>query len=263
MNWYDPLDDSNPVITPQAEIDGFLRKRRDVTDFGVSDRFLMLETGEDMSYLKTKYSIDEESFPLPAFLGKRPIYTINGESKISAIEKAFGAPVAVDVLETAIAMGCKRLFAFGLCGAISERLNIGDLVIATEIIREEGTSHHYAPHELNAKPDQELMTRLINFMKNENQLNVYSGKTVSTDAVFRQTLKKELNWRVNGVLGVDMEMSALLTVAEYHQIPAVCLLVVSDKHDLGENAQWHWGGEVLERNRKIAIETFIEFVRNN
>jgi len=55
-------------------------------------------------------------------------------------------------------------------------------------------------------------------------------------------------------------MSALLTVAEFHNIPAVSLLVVSDKHELTDSGKWHWGGDILEKNREIALELFVEFV---
>ena len=40
----------------------------------------------------------------------------------------------------------------------------------------------------------------------------------------------------NGIIGVDMEASALLTVAGFHKIPAIGMLIVSDKHNL-ENSQ--------------------------
>jgi len=260
LNWHSPDDKSRIIISPQAEIEGYTNKLGDTADFGIAERFLMLETGKDISRLQSRYSIKQEAFQLPAFLGKRPIYAIEGDQKISLIEMACSAPVAVDALEIAIAMGCKKLFAFGLCGAVAEKLNVGDVIIPTEIMREEGTSYHYAVGNKNARPDENLKQSLLDFFADKQQLNVYSGKTVSTDAVFRQTLKKELKWRANGILGVDMEMSALLTVAEFHNIPAVSLLVVSDKHELTDSGKWHWGGDILEKNRKIALELFVEFV---
>jgi len=58
---------------------------------------------------------------------------------------------------------------------------------------------------------------------------------------------------------VDMEMSALMTVAGYYGIPAACMLVVSDKHNPDDNSAWQWGGDILDRNRKIAAELFLEF----
>ncbi|MBI4729509.1 MAG: hypothetical protein HY775_08430, partial [Acidobacteria bacterium] len=75
-----------------------------------------------------------------------------------------------------------------------------------------------------------------------------------------QTLRKERNWRKQGVLGVDMEMSALLAVARYHRLSSVCLLVVSDKHDLEEGGEWRWGGHDLAVSREQALRLFTDFI---
>ncbi len=262
MMWYDSSDNSAPIILPQDTIAKFLNKHGDIQGFRVADHFLMLETGAVLSHLQEKYSVREEPFPLPAFFS-HSLFAIEGEPEISFVEKTFAAPIAVAALETSIAMGCKKLFAFGTCGAVAEHLNVGDIVIPTEIIREEGTSYHYAASGINATPDKHLMECLLGHCSVQKVLPVHAGKTVSTDAVFRQTVTKELGWRANEILAIDMEMSALLTVARYHQIPAVSLLVVSDKHDLKEGSQWHWGGETLQRNRKIAIDLLIGFMRKN
>ena len=140
MKWFDPLDNSKPVISPQAEINSYLKKRNQTEEFGIHSRFLMLLTGNDTTSLRKEFLIKEEQYQLPAFLGKRPLYTIEEQPQISLVAKTCTAPVAVDTLETAIAMGVRQLFFFGLCGAISDSLEIGDFVIPTNIKREEGTS---------------------------------------------------------------------------------------------------------------------------
>lgn len=261
MQWCDPSDDSPAVISPDKEIAGFLHKRGPIPGFGVAERFLMIETKGALTGLRDRYPVREETFPLPAFLGKRPLHGIPGDPEITIVELVVGAPVAVDVLEIAIAMGCRKLFVFGLCGAVGEDVQIGDLVIPTRVFREEGTSYHYLPADIEVVPDAALLNDLCAFVQHRAQLPFHRGVTVSTDAVFRQTLNKELAWRQASVLGVDMEMSALLAVAQYHRIPAVGLLIVSDKHVLDPSAAWHWGGEELKKNKAVAIDMFVEFIR--
>lgn len=261
MKWFDPLDNSKPVISPQAEIDGYLKKRTQTEQFGVHGRFLMLLTGNDIASLRSKFRIKEEEYPLPAFLGKHPIYTIEERPPISLVEKTFAAPVAVDALEIAVALGARQLFFFGFCGAIADGLEIGDVVIPTDAKREEGTSYHYMPQSGDARPDENLARQLSDFFHEQSTMQVHKGKTISTDAVFRQTLNKELGWKNKGILGVDMEMSALLAVARFHQLPAVSLLVVSDRHVLEEKSQWHWGGQKLTESRAMVLNLFIEFIK--
>ena len=261
MKWFDPLDNSKPVISPQAEIDGYLKKRTQAEEFGVHSRFLILLTGNDITSLRKRFRIKEEEHQLPAFLGKRPLYTIEEQPPISLVEKVFAAPVAVDTLEIAIAMGARQLFFFGLCGAMADRLEIGDVVIPTDAKREEGTSYHYMPQSVKARPDERLAKQLSDFFCKQSSIKVHKGRTVSTDAVFRQTLNKELGWKNKGILGVDMEMSALLTVARFHQLPAVSVLVVSDKHVLEEQSQWHWGGQKLAESCTTVLNLFVEFIK--
>jgi len=58
-----------------------------------------------------------------------------------------------------------------------------------------------------------------------------------------------------------MELSALLTVARYRGIPAVGLLIVSDKHDLDGNSRWTWGDDGFPERRLRAVDLLIEFAR--
>jgi len=261
MNWCDPSNESRPIISPAAQIEGFLGKRRDISGLGVHECFLMLQSGHGLATLQEHMQVREEPFPLPAFLGKRPLYVVEGSPPISLVEKAFGAPVAADVLEVAIAMGARNLYFFGLCGAVGENVNVGDLVVPAEIRREEGTSYHYLPTAEPVAPCSQLRRNLVHFLGQQNDLRVHAGATVSTDAVYRQTLKKERRWREQGILGVDMEMSALLAVAKFHDLPAVCLFVVSDKHVLEEESKWQWGGQELTDARARAVRLFVEFIR--
>lgn len=263
MDWFDPSDDSKLIITPQAEAGDFLSKRGEEVNFGVAERFLMLQTAHDVSFLQAECDMGTESSTLPSFLGKRPLFSIEGPRRISVIDHAFGAPVAVDVLETAIAMGCRQLFCFGLCGAIASEARIGDVIVPTEVVRAEGTSYHYAGAEAAAAPDQALLRRLLDHLADETRLTVHAAKTASTDAMFRLTTNKERQWREGGVLGIDMELSALLTVAQHHRIPAVGLLVVSGKHRLGGNRHWRHGAEQSDAKRRIALQRLVEFIQQS
>ena len=72
-------------------------------------------------------------------------------------------------------------------------------------------------------------------------LNVHTYPVVSTDAVYRQTFRKEQMWREKGAVGVDMETSAVFSVAQYLGLNSVALLMVSDIHPTREDApKWEW-----------------------
>jgi len=260
MKWCDPTDKSDPVISPQAEIGVFLRKHGDVPGFRVNEHFLMLQTSHDLETLRNHLRVKAENFPLPTFLGNRPLFVMEEDPPISILEKAFGAPAAADAVEVAIAMGARKLFLFGLCGGVGEDVNVGDVIVPSEIKREEGTSYHYLSNSEPVTPDARLAESLFQFLREQGDMRVHSGRTVSTDAVFRQTLMKERRWRQEGILGIDMEMSAMLAVARFHGLPAVSLLVASDKHVLDGKSTWHWGGQELATSRGRALKLFVRFI---
>jgi uridine phosphorylase len=257
-HWCDPLDNSRLIISPR----GYLLNRGIGASANIAERLVMFETRAAVPHILKMHLPEEYPFRLPAFLSNPPVYGLAGKHRISLVQGGFGAPAAVTTLEVAIALGCKSLFIFGLCGGIGFNLDVGDLVIPTEVVREEGTSFHYAIDTLNALPDAGMLGKLRVYLSDVGETKVHVGKTVSTDAPFRQTLKKELRWQADGILGVDMETSALLTVARYYQIPAVSLLMVSDKHNLEGEVPWTWGGEEMRERRLKAIDLFMEFARN-
>lgn len=255
IQWFDPADTSRLVISPRD----FLSDRGFDGSVGIPGNVILFHTDSAIPYIKEKYAVIEYPFEVPGFLSNPHIYRLETREDIALIQGGYGAPAAVCLLEALIELGCKRLFALGLGGGVAENLDLGDLVLPAEIVREEGTSFHYVSHEGNARPDPVLLGKLRRFLSGIDGLTFYEGKTVSTDAAFRQTVKKELGWRRDGILAVEMEMSALLVAARYHGIPAVCLLVVSDKHDLEGDTPWTWHKEGMRAGRMRGIDLMIEF----
>ena len=107
---------------------------------------------------------------------------------------------------------------------------------------EEGTSLHYYPSIEASYPCEEMLDAAV------SALQIHRYPIVSTDAVYRQTFCKEQLWRGKGAVGVDMETSAVFSVAQYLGIKAVALLMVSDIHPMkpGE-PKWEWH---MTRNMK-------------
>ncbi len=255
--WCNPSDDSRLIISPRD----YVRDRGLDGSATIGESLVMFETGSAIPHVIKTNAVEEYPFKLPGFLGNPSLYALRDQSRIVLVQGGYGAPSAVCYLEAAIALGCKRLLVFGQCGGVGRQVEVGDLVLPTEVVREEGTSFHYVPSEQNALPDQSLLDELRHHLTLSDDLIVHEGKTVSTDAAFRQTVKKERHWRKENILGVDMEMSALLTVARYHQIPAVGLLIISDKHDLDGDTPWTWGGTGMRAKRLQAIDLLVAFAK--
>jgi uridine phosphorylase len=150
-------------------------------------------------------------------------------SLLSVFGAPLGSPQAALVLERLIAMGARKVFTFGCCGSIQFTLRTGDLVIPTHALSEEGTSAHYPLSDgLQAKADKRITQSIMKCCL-EKHLPWAEGGVWTTDAIFRETRSKVNRYAEMDILAVEMEMSALFTVAAYRRISLGGLLVVSDE----------------------------------
>jgi len=149
--------------------------------------------------------------------------------QISVFGTPFGAPQAAVILERLIAMGARKILAFGCCGSLQPDLQIGHLVIPTDALSEEGTSAHYALPKGVRRMASEEIVELCETQCREKNFKVAAGKVWTTDALFRETREKVGRYSADGLLAVEMEMSALFTVAAYRKVHLGGLMVVSDE----------------------------------
>ena len=146
-----------------------------------------------------------------------------------------GAPVAAIVVEELSARGTELFIGVGTAGAINDRLAAGDLVVCSAALRDEGTSHHYAPPEALAVPDPDLTHRLRTTLP-----TAAVGPSWTTDAPYRETAEEIAKYRADGIFTVEMEASCLFTVARTVGSAAAAAFVVSDVLH-GEEWEPHFG----------------------
>jgi uridine phosphorylase len=139
---------------------------------------------------------------------------------------AMGAPQAVMILEKMIVLGARKIIFFGWTGGLQADLSPGDFIIPDQAISEEGTSRHYSDNQY-PKPSPLLQRELEELLKKEN-LPYRKGTIWTTDAPYRETVEKVRGYQKQGVLGVEMETSALFTVGAFRDIEIAALLIVSD-----------------------------------
>jgi len=173
-----------------------------------------------------------------------------------------GSPAAVAALEVLVAMGGEVFVVIGKVGAIHPELNIGDILIPTWGVREEGTSFHYIPDPNYIPiPDMELAEALYKqtiTLTERRRVNIVKGGVWTTDAIFRETIDKVIEYSSNGVYGVDMESTALMSVAKYRNIRLAIILSVSDK--LQHDGKWIKG--FRSRRLKIAEKLIVQTALN-
>jgi len=149
------------------------------------------------------------------------------DREIVIVGPSLGAPQTAMILEKLIALGVKDIVALGWCGSLQSHVQIGDVVLPTGAISEEGTSAHYPLGSALPGPAPSLLKALAEALRGSD-LKTHAGAVWTTDAPYRETASKILTYQQEGVLAVEMEVSALFTVACFRSIRLAAALIVSD-----------------------------------
>jgi len=157
------------------------------------------------------------------------VYNIGvGRKRMSLVGPCMGAPVAAMVLEKCFAQGVRNVVFLGFCGSLTPGLRIGDLLVVDSAVSEEGTSKHYFPEKFPPVAGPRATSAIEQALK-EKRLKYRKGPVWTCDAFYRETREKVRRYGGQGVLGVEMEMAALFTVARFRGIDLGGLVVVTDE----------------------------------
>ena len=146
---------------------------------------------------------------------------------VVAVQPGIGAPMAAFVLEELIALGARTVVACGGAGVLDRDIDVGNLVIPTSAVRDEGTSFHYLPptREIAQDPD---MIAAIESTLDRHGVGYRLGKTWTTDAIYRETRARVARRQAEGCIVVEMEASALFAVGAFRGVPVGQILYGGD-----------------------------------
>lgn len=170
-----------------------------------------------------------------------------------------GAPMAAMALEKLIALGGKRFIVYGCCGSLHQSLAIGDLLLPTWTISEEGTSPHYpgAQPPSTAEPlRQELADHFATLA-----VNTVTGPVWTTDAPYRETRQKVTTYAAQGILAVEMELAALTAVASFRGVELAAVLLVSDELWREKWTPGFQHRDFRQKNRAM-VESLLQFCQH-
>lgn len=162
-------------------------------------------------------------------LGTREIYAVPPRARSVGIASpgGIGAPGTISHCEELVASGTRDLVGVGYAGGLSPDLRPGDVVVCDGAVRDEGTSHHYAPPGVRASPSASL-SRWLRTELRAAGIPFRVGASWTTDAPYRETAVELRHFRSRGVLTVDMEASALFVFGRVRRCRTAAAFVVSD-----------------------------------
>lgn len=201
-------------------------------------------------------------------------YTIvTGEKNgvaLSAASHGIGAPGTAVLVEELIKLGARSMIRIGNSGGLDPQLELGDLVISSGCVRDDGTSKTYVIPEYPAVASWEIVAALNDAAASQN-VRAITGVTWSLDAFYARNAVAGPNdsmqsmsvggyWpshleprirdmRAAGILNCEMEAGVLLTLAGLFGIRAGAICVVSDR------TPWPGPSELdLNRNMTACID---------
>jgi len=203
----------------------------------------------------------------------REYHIVTGELgglRVSAASTGIGAPGTAIVCEELAKLGATTMIRIGNSGGLSPALELGDLVVTTGAVRDDGTSKSYVIPEYPAVADHTIVGALVAAGTAVGH-RIHAGVTWSLDAFYaRNALLTEtgamasmsideywpshLEARIRDmqharVLNCEMESGAILTLAGLFGLRAGCICVVSDR------TPWPGPAEIdLDRNMDVCIE---------
>jgi len=147
--------------------------------------------------------------------------------RVSACSTGIGCPSAAIVVEELAKIGAETLIRVGTTGSLQAGVEVGDIVIASAAVRADGTSRSYVPIDYPAIADFNVATALLQAAR-ESKRKVHFGIVLTSDAFYGDmgNLKR---WSRFNVLSVEMECSAIFTLAKLRKLEAGAILAVDSK----------------------------------
>lgn len=147
---------------------------------------------------------------------------------VSIVDFSIGSPTAALIIELLATLDPKAVLLLGMCGGLHRSLKVGDFVLPTAAIRDEGASRHFMPLQVPALPTFKIQ-KFVSQLLVEKGLDYRTGVIHTTDYrfwEFDQKFKAQLY--EERALAIEMESATLFIAGFASKVPIGALLLVSD-----------------------------------
>jgi uridine phosphorylase len=212
------FDSSPPLLQPADLVRTFTGKKAE--ELALPKRAIIAVNSADIRFLRR----DPGARLLDAWTPFRRIYGLDGKETV-VTRSWYGGPNIASLVEELSAFGVRECCLWGYLGGISPDISVGDIVIASGAVREEGVSYHY----IDDREDTVSSEWAQEWSLHPHCKEFEPGIVWSCDAIYRETRQKLDAYRRRGVLGVEMEVASFYAVCRAKGLRGVAFLVVSDR----------------------------------
>jgi uridine phosphorylase len=257
VDWYDPSEDV--VVRPGVDRTRFWRQRSGSDEIEVSPWVLYANNGHGKLLDAVCAALDRAAVAVSDRRAQGYCQYCTRAGPVTVYRAPEPAPYAAADLEFAISAGAQQIVFLNGAGSLRADLPPGSLLLPEGLIREEGTSYHYSPADVELCTSERLNRRIL-AAADVLGIEVVRGWHWTTDAIYRETWAKVERYRAQGVHSVDMELSALAGVARYRGCELSALVVVTDvlrRAHTWEGTRTAAFREGVERAAALAAKVFL------
>ena len=151
----------------------------------------------------------------------------------------------------------KNLIRIGTAGAFSDKLNLGDVVLALAASTDSNYQHAFdIPGQFSPCASWELVEKAYEASK-ATGIRFKAGNVVTCD-VFYELGEKKKKWSKMGVMAVEMETAALYMNAAYNDVNALSIISISDNFVTGAKSSVEDRTKAFTDMMKLALETAVK-----
>lgn len=129
--------------------------------------------------------------------------------------------------------GCKNLIRVGTAGALTPKVNVGDIILAQGACTNSNyVRQFHLPGDYSCIASYPLLRKAADAAENLG-IKYFVGNVLSSDAFYAPQYKAPTSWTDMGVLAVEMESAALYSNAARAGVNALTILTISDSEFSG------------------------------
>lgn len=179
--------------------------------------------------------------------------------RVSVMGTGMGMPsCAIYAHELINHFGVKQLIRIGSCGAIDDRVQLFDVILAQGASTDSKSNRIcFGDHDFAALADFELLQQ-AHLLASKRERAVRVGNVFSTDLFYHDDVAQLQKLQQFGILAVEMEAAALYRVAAQHGARALTMLTVSDHLIRAE----HLNAEQRQHGFSTMIELALELTEH-
>lgn len=180
---------------------------------------------------------------------------------VLAVSTGIGGASCAIAVEELKNIGITHMIRIGSCGALQKEIGLGDLILVSGAVRDDGASKMYIDPIFPAVADADL---LFACRKAAEKLGArtFTGLARSHDSFYTDyEEERHEKWQKAGVLGCDMETAALYTVGRLRGVKTMSILnnVVLAGEDTADSIGEYVDGESLTMHgEQMEILTALE-----